>query len=78
VFKPGGADWDRRRHRRQRAHPRSIGRSEEASPDAPGALSRGEYEDGLEAAGFQELSVVFMHEVADGMRRRDCESGEDE
>jgi SAM-dependent methyltransferase len=32
-----------------------------------GALSRGEYEAGLEAAGFEEISVEFTHEVADGM-----------
>ena len=32
-----------------------------------GALSRGEYEAGLEAAGFDHVSVEFTHEVADGM-----------
>jgi len=32
-----------------------------------GALSRGEYLAGLEAAGFDEVSVDFTHEVADGM-----------
>jgi arsenite methyltransferase len=32
-----------------------------------GALSQGEYIAGLEAAGFQEISVEFTHEVADGM-----------
>ena len=32
-----------------------------------GALSRGEYEAGLEAAGFEEIDVEFTHEVADGM-----------
>ncbi len=32
-----------------------------------GALSRGEYETGLEAAGFEEISVGFTHQVADGM-----------
>ncbi len=32
-----------------------------------GALSRGEYEAGLEAAGFDQVSVEFTHEVADGM-----------
>ena len=32
-----------------------------------GALSRGEYEAGLEAAGFDQISVEFTHEVADGM-----------
>jgi SAM-dependent methyltransferase len=32
-----------------------------------GALSKGEYEAGLEAAGFDHVSVEFTHEVADGM-----------
>jgi SAM-dependent methyltransferase len=32
-----------------------------------GALSQGEYEAGLEAAGFEDVSVEFTHRVADGM-----------
>jgi arsenite methyltransferase len=32
-----------------------------------GALSRGEYTAGLEAAGFEEVSVEFTHQVVDGM-----------
>jgi arsenite methyltransferase len=32
-----------------------------------GALSKGEYVAGLEAAGFEEVSVEFTHEVGDGM-----------
>ena len=32
-----------------------------------GALSRGEYEAGLEAAGFEDVTVRFTHPVADGM-----------
>jgi arsenite methyltransferase len=32
-----------------------------------GALSSSEYEAGLEAAGFEDVSVTFTHEVADGM-----------
>jgi len=32
-----------------------------------GALSKGEYEAGLAAAGFDKVSVEFTHEVADGM-----------
>ena len=32
-----------------------------------GALSKGEYEAGLEAAGFDQVSVEFTHAVADGM-----------
>jgi hypothetical protein len=30
-------------------------------------LSKGEYVAGLEAAGFERVSVEFTHEVADGM-----------
>ena len=32
-----------------------------------GALSRSEYVAGLEAAGFEEVSVEYTHQVADGM-----------
>jgi len=32
-----------------------------------GALSKGEYEAGLAAVGFDEVSVTFTHEVADGL-----------
>ncbi len=32
-----------------------------------GALAKGEYEAGLEAAGFSSVNVEFTHEVADGM-----------
>jgi SAM-dependent methyltransferase len=32
-----------------------------------GALSRSEYEEGLRAAGFDDVSVTFTHQVADGM-----------
>jgi len=32
-----------------------------------GALSRGEYIAGLEAAGFEQVDVTFTHQVADGM-----------
>jgi len=32
-----------------------------------GALSKSEYEHGLAAAGFGEISVTFTHQVADGM-----------
>ena len=32
-----------------------------------GALSKSEYEQGLLAAGFENVSVTFTHEVADGM-----------
>ncbi|MBD0339143.1 MAG: methyltransferase domain-containing protein, partial [Thermoleophilia bacterium] len=32
-----------------------------------GALSRSEYETGLAAAGFEDVSVTFTHEAADGL-----------
>jgi arsenite methyltransferase len=32
-----------------------------------GALSKSEYEGGLRASGFEDVSVTFTHEVADGM-----------
>ncbi|MES1248545.1 MAG: arsenite methyltransferase [Actinomycetota bacterium] len=32
-----------------------------------GALSKSEYEAGLEAAGFEQVDVTFTHSVADGM-----------
>jgi arsenite methyltransferase len=32
-----------------------------------GALSKAEYEAGLEAAGFEDVSVSFTHQVAEGM-----------
>jgi arsenite methyltransferase len=32
-----------------------------------GALSRSEYEEGLRASGFEDISVRFTHQVADGM-----------
>jgi arsenite methyltransferase len=32
-----------------------------------GALSKGEYEAALDAAGFQDVSLEFTHEVADGL-----------
>ena len=32
-----------------------------------GALSKSEYDAGLEAAGFEQVSVEFTHQVADGM-----------
>jgi arsenite methyltransferase len=32
-----------------------------------GALSRNEYETGLAAAGFEQVSVAFTHQVGDGL-----------
>ena len=31
------------------------------------ALSKGEYETGLRAAGFEQVSVAFTHQVGDGL-----------
>ena len=37
-------------------------------PDAiAGALSKNEYEAGLTAAGFTDISVTFTHQVGDGL-----------
>ena len=64
----GRPDRDQRRRRRGPPHARA------SAPSAAryvgciaGALSKGEYEAGLEAAGFEEVSVEFTHQVADGM-----------
>jgi arsenite methyltransferase len=38
-----------------------------SSVSAAGALSRGEYEAGLAAAGFEQVSVAFTHQVGDGL-----------
>ena len=43
-----------------------------------GALSQGEYEAGLDAAGFEQVSVAFTHEVADGMHGAIVEAREDD
>jgi arsenite methyltransferase len=32
-----------------------------------GAMAKGEYEAGLEAAGFEDISVTFTHEITDGI-----------
>ena len=32
-----------------------------------GAMSKGEYEAGLDAAGFEDVSITFTHEIADGI-----------
>ena len=33
----------------------------------PGTLSKSEWEVGLEAVGFEDISIEFTHEVADGI-----------
>ena len=76
----GGADRDRARAPAGRADRRSA-TSSPRTASAPteraergsyvgciaGALSKSEYDAGLEAAGFEDVSVEFTHEVADGM-----------
>ena len=32
-----------------------------------GALSKGEYQAGLAAAGFEQVTVTFTHQVGDGL-----------
>jgi arsenite methyltransferase len=32
-----------------------------------GAMSRGEYEAGLDAAGFEDVTITFTHEITDGI-----------
>ena len=64
----GRPDRDQRRRRRGPA----LARAERAERGSyvgciAGALSKGEYEAGLEAAGFEQISVEFTHQVADGM-----------
>jgi arsenite methyltransferase len=67
VLKPGG-----------RVGVTDVVAEDELSPDQraergsycgciAGALSRAEYVAGLEAAGFEDVSVEFTHQVADGM-----------
>jgi arsenite methyltransferase len=42
--------------------------SSATGPDAiAGALSKNEYEAGLTAAGFTDISVTFTHQVGDGL-----------
>ena len=76
----GGADRDRpraqagradRHQRRRRRGPALTGRAGRArvatSAASPGRSPKGEYEAGLEAAGFEDVSIDFTHQVADGM-----------
>lgn len=42
-----------------------------------GTLSKGEYEAGLETAGFEEITVEFTHRVADGTNGCDRQGRED-
>ena len=68
VLKPGGRIGDQRRRRRGPARPaRSAPSAARYVGCIAGALSKSEYVAGLEAAGFEDVSVEFTHEVADGM-----------
>lgn len=53
----------RRTGSRRRSAPNAVA----TSGCIAGALSKSEYETGLEAAGLEDVSVAFTHEVADGM-----------
>ena len=68
VLRPGGRVGAQRHRRRGPSEPPDD-RAERGSYVGciAGALSKGEYVAGLEAAGFDEVSVEFTHEVADGM-----------
>jgi ubiquinone/menaquinone biosynthesis C-methylase UbiE len=43
-----------------------------------GALAKSEYVGGLEAAGFEDVSVEFTHQVADGMHAAIVKAGKTE
>ena len=67
VLKPGGrvgvsdvVAEDRLSHAERAERGSYVGR-------IAGALSKAEYEAGLDAAGFEDVSVEFTHGVADGM-----------
>ena len=56
-----------RRRRRGRAHARATGRARKPRRLHRRGALRAEYRSGLEAAGFEQISIEFTHEVADGM-----------
>jgi hypothetical protein len=81
VNAPGGVDRDRARSNAGgRVGISDVVAEDRLRPDeraergsypgcVAGALSKGKYEAGLEAAGFEQVSVEFTHQVADGMQR---------
>jgi arsenite methyltransferase len=67
VLKPGGRIGISDVVAEDRLDPTSRGEQGSYCGCVAGALSAGEYEEGLRAAGFDDVSVRFTHEVADGM-----------
>ena len=67
VLRPGGRVGISDVVAEDRLTPRGASRARHYVGCIAGALSMGEYEAGLEAAGFEDVSVDFTHEVADGM-----------
>jgi arsenite methyltransferase len=67
VLKPGGRIGISDVVAEDRLSPADRGQRGSYVGCIAGALSRGEYVAGLEAAGFEQITVDFTHEVADGM-----------
>jgi ubiquinone/menaquinone biosynthesis C-methylase UbiE len=67
VLKPGGRIGIADVIAEDRLSPAARGERGSYSGCIAGALSRSEYEQGLVAAGFEQISVEFTHEVEDGM-----------
>ena len=67
VLKPGGRIGISDIVAEDRLSPEERGERGSYVGCIAGALSSGEYAAGLEAAGFEQVSVEFTHEVADGM-----------
>jgi SAM-dependent methyltransferase len=67
VLKPGGRIGISDIVAEDRVAPEERGRRGSYVGCIAGALSKGEYEAGLEAAGLVDIDVSFTHEVADGM-----------
>jgi ubiquinone/menaquinone biosynthesis C-methylase UbiE len=67
VLKPGGRMGISDIVAEDRLSPEERGERGSYVGCIAGALTKGEFESGLEAAGFEQVSVEFTHEVADGM-----------
>jgi SAM-dependent methyltransferase len=67
VLKPGGRVGVSDVVAEDRLSPEERGERGSYVGCVAGALSKGEYEAGLVAAGFEDVSVTFAYEVADGM-----------
>jgi arsenite methyltransferase len=67
VLKPGGRLGISDVVAEDRLSPEERGERGSYVGCVAGALSKGEYVEGLRAAGFRDVSVEFTHRVADGM-----------